>query len=119
MPTADTNQASMVIDRTPANHLEYLDFLAWVNRCLFPTDFEEELIRLGVDKTVAFGLRLVVTSERNRTKGIVDVYQDCISSESDKAALGLYLEHMAEEHKKILERQKRHQADLGDTGLSR
>lgn len=120
MPSADTQQASMINDRTPANHLEYLDFLAWVNRCLFPSDFEDELISLGVDKTVAFGLRLVVTSERNRVKGIVDVYQDCITSEEDKAALGLYLEYMADKHKQItLDRERRHQADRDDSGLSR
>jgi len=53
-----------------------LDKLAWFNRCLFPGDFEKEMMAYGVDRGMAF----VVSGflKRNPHKGIIGVYQEWI-----------------------------------------
>ena len=50
-----------------------LEFLCWIDRCLFPDDFEKDLIELGGSRYVAFmmGDRL----KRDRC-GFVRLYQE-------------------------------------------
>jgi hypothetical protein len=80
-----------------------LEFLCWVNRCLFPGDFERELIEeIGVRENVARGLA-VVLDENDRN--ILNVYQGYGLKQNEyKDALDKYLEYMHEKWIEINER---------------
>jgi hypothetical protein len=59
-----------------------LEKLAWLSRCLFPHDFRDELIEMGVDKDDAIMLSMMVhTSEKGvpRSLNILEVYQECLA----------------------------------------
>lgn len=88
-----------------ASFLKNLEFLAWVNRCTFPGDFESDLVKLGVDPDVAFGLRMNMTAQKGRVKTMVEIYQDNINSSEEKEALALYLTDMHLKHEGILKSQ--------------
>jgi hypothetical protein len=48
-----------------------LEFLCWVNRCLFPGDFVDDLIKHGMDRSKA---SFIVGSMKNLN--ILDFYQN-------------------------------------------
>jgi hypothetical protein len=62
--------------------------LAHIDRCLFPKDFEEELIKLGVDDITAYMIGLMVEKD----KGIVEIYQEFIENENICKILDRYVE---------------------------
>jgi len=69
-----------------------LEFLCWINRCLFPKDFKRDLIDLGVDNMVAYTLS--TTLERH-SRDILVLYQAYGLHEGEyKDAVDTYLAHM-------------------------
>ena len=68
-----------------------LEFLAWVNRCLFPDDFERDLIELGVGPFMAMAYAELV---RRQGKDILGVYQTYISSKESQEHIEMYLQMM-------------------------
>lgn len=77
--------------------LHSLENLAWISRCLFPVDFYKELIKLGVDKDIAFALSSFASVAPNqRPKNILNVYQDCLGSTIEKElieVIEMYIEN--------------------------
>lgn len=67
-----------------------LEFMAWVDRCLFPGDFQEELMELGVDRIDA----MLYASVVKQGKGIVGVYQELIMDEEARNHIEQYLQMM-------------------------
>lgn len=68
--------------------------MTWVDRCLFPNNFEKELIELGVDKETTLWLKLFIRSKKDHNKEIVELYQGFIDSKSGRKALVKYLNFM-------------------------
>lgn len=66
--------------------------LAHFNRCLFPANLEEELIRQGIDKYTAKSIRAMYAT--NVRMGVLGIYQEYIMSEDVTSAL----ERMVDEH---------------------
>lgn len=56
-----------------------LDKLAWLSRCLFPTDFRKELIEMGVDEDDAIMLSMLVNTRDNRGRNILEIYQESLA----------------------------------------
>lgn len=75
-----------------------LEFLTWVDRCSFPRDFESDLVKLGVEPDVAFGLRLHMTAQKGRSKTMAELFQDNIDGGEYKAALLTYLVDMQRQY---------------------
>lgn len=67
-----------------------LDFLCWVNRCLLPGDFMNELLELGIDPALTMSYVCII----KQGKGILDVYQEYISSEESRKHVEAYLDMM-------------------------
>ena len=61
--------------------------LAHLDRCLFPVDFEQDLIELGLDTDMAMQMRWWV----KEGSGIVEIYQRSISDEASNRILDLYV----------------------------
>jgi hypothetical protein len=89
--------------------MDYLDFLAWVDRCLFPVDLAEELIELGLEKPTGVYYEIEWKQQKDRLEGgwnIVRLYQNyCVGRETEADGkdvghyLKLWLEQMHENWK--------------------
>lgn len=84
--------------------LKNLDFLAWVDRCTFPQDFENDLIELGLSAEIALDLRMGLTAQKGRVKTIVELFQDCILCEESVQAIVTYLDKMRSDFEVIVQR---------------
>ena len=68
-----------------------MEFLCWVNRCLFPSDFETDLLSLGFDAGVAF----IMARDLKNHRSITQLYQDYgLTDGIAKDALDAYLQRM-------------------------
>lgn len=58
-----------------------LEKLAWLSRCLFPKDFYNELMEMGVEQHNAIALSgyIRTSGEEKRDRNILELYQVCIS----------------------------------------
>ena len=67
-----------------------LEFLCWVNRCLYPEDLIKDLVKEGMDELEA---KLMIGS---KTKlNILDIYQDyCLNDDSIRYSVESFLESM-------------------------
>jgi hypothetical protein len=73
-----------------------LEFLCWVNRCLFPDDLVNSLVKHGLNENTA---RLIVMSKRKLD--ILDLYQDyCLDDEEIRYPFEEFLREMAEQWEK-------------------
>lgn len=70
-----------------------LDFLCWVNRCLFRDDFMRELQDLGVRFSLAFALS---SSEK---LDVLSIYQEYINDDDAKQAIETYLQSKLKQYK--------------------
>lgn len=57
-----------------------LEKLAWLSRCLFPDDFMDELMEMGVNKPEAFFLSRMLHKPCGCTRNILELYQELIGS---------------------------------------
>ncbi|MFQ3188899.1 MAG: hypothetical protein ACI936_000019 [Paraglaciecola sp.] len=60
-----------------------LQALALLSQCLFPGDFKEELLNIGIDNETAVDLSLMINNKSHalsRNKNIIDLYQDCLGA---------------------------------------
>ena len=83
-----------------------LEFLCWVNRCLFPDDFEKELVKLGMGKIEAF---LMVDPYRHgKNLCIVEFYQEWCLGKDDttKHIIDVWLEKYAATYRRLAAEQK-------------
>jgi hypothetical protein len=84
---------------------DFLDFLCWVNRCLFPADLRDDLIRLGMPLEDAVYLYVTAFKERMEQRGEIDIlwlYQSyCITSKDDtmKTYINKYVDEQYEKWK--------------------
>lgn len=77
-------------------YLYTIDFLCWVNRCLFPGDFEREIIGLGYNEALAYGL-----AHSESFGNIIDMYQAYGLKDTEyKGALDKYLIIMKHDYDK-------------------
>ncbi len=71
-----------------------LDFLAWINRCMFPHDFADELKELGLNEIDWISMRTIPPKECN----ILRVWQNyCVGEWKNKdiaKAINKYLTKM-------------------------
>ena len=73
-----------------------LDFLCWVNRCLYPYDFINELVEQGIDKIEA---TIMVNSYGNKPLDILKIYQDWAIVDSEwKRIIETYLNKLLKEY---------------------
>lgn len=70
--------------------------LAHFNRCLFPANLEEELIRQGIDKHTAKSIRTMYAA--NVRMGVLGIYQEYIMSEDVINALGRMIDKFITKH---------------------
>ena len=71
-----------------------MEFLCWVNRCMFCDDFGEELIELGMPRTDAL---LMTLPYRRKRLCILEFYQEyCINNEEAKLYVDKWLDMMLE-----------------------
>lgn len=66
-----------------------LDFLCWINLCLFRDDFLRELESIGVSRDTA--LRLAYFSD---DLDILKLYKENVNDTEAKEAISLYLSYM-------------------------
>lgn len=59
-----------------------LDFLCWINRCLFKNDFYKELINLGIDQSIVVGLTGTLFLN-GKEPNIVSLFQEHCLNEGD------------------------------------
>jgi hypothetical protein len=71
-----------------------MEFLTWINRILFPGDFEKDMVRLGLPEGAAFFL-----AQHVKEHGcIVQLYQDyCMIDRVDKTVVDKWLKEKLEE----------------------
>ena len=62
--------------------IKTLEIYAWIDRCLFPKDFEEDLIELGMDRMLAH--MLISDLFRRDALNIVSCFQYFIGSTDKK-----------------------------------
>jgi len=71
-----------------------MEFLCWVNRCLFPVDFQRELVELGMNEADAF-----ILSRSKSARCILELYQEwCVGTggEEFKVYVDKWIEMMRE-----------------------
>lgn len=71
-----------------------LSDLAWISRCLFPSDFARELIEMGVDNATA-----VYLASAAKGKNVLALWQEFISDEETCALIERYIDWWLEKHK--------------------
>lgn len=88
---------------TPAQvNANDLDFLCWVNRCLFPGNFYEELQELGVEEEICLNLYMHVRFHPD--KGICKIWQEfCCYENEYRQALESFIEMRKRKYEEILE----------------
>ena len=80
----------------------FLDFLKWVDRCLFIDDFEEELKEQGVDCTIAMALKQFVKKNDNHSGIIFLLWCEFGFKDSEyRQVLLTYLEERKKEYDKL------------------
>lgn len=52
---------------------DYLDFIAWVDRCMFPVDLSNDLQELGLDKTTAIYFEIDWKHQNNMEENVFKV----------------------------------------------
>lgn len=65
---------------------EFMDFAAWVNRCLFPVDLAEDLYELGVEKPHAVFLKIEFKNMNKENRfNFVQLWQNfCVNVKDDE-----------------------------------
>lgn len=77
-----------------------LEFLTWVDRCLFKDDFCKELVNIVGDEDIVFAVKFSSRWQK-QTANICGFYQDYINSQEATAALEKYLQFKEREYEKI------------------
>ena len=66
-------------------NLYSLEDLAWISRCLFPVDFYNELLEMGVEQQTAYDLSCFARpNPQQQSKNILDVYQGCLCAVNEE-----------------------------------
>jgi len=76
---------------------ETLRFYSWVDRCLFPLDFENDLIKLGMDKQTA--KHTIKSLFHSNKLNIIKVYEHFKDDEKNLNILEKYLNKELEKYK--------------------
>lgn len=79
-----------------------MEFLCWVNRCLFPGDFCEELIELGMPENDA---RFITIPYRRKPLCILEFYQEvCLHNEDNRIYVDKWLDMMLQKWNELKQR---------------
>ncbi len=72
---------------------DYLDFLAWVDRCMFPVDLASDFRKLGMDKPTWAICEMNFKEQQHDGKfEIIRLYQAyCVGTKITKDSIGYYL----------------------------
>lgn len=74
--------------------------LAWYDRCLFPGDFEDELVELKLlSPENAAQVRLAMIADGGRSRGIVELYQVFIGDVEIQRAFNEHLKHFLRKYR--------------------
>lgn len=90
------------MNKSSMDTLKTLEIYAWIDRCLFPADFAEELTKLGMDNVLARDFTMSLF--RNKKLNIVSCFQyfngctDKAYEATQKQILSAYVDKMIKEY---------------------